>query len=1752
MKRCINANSIQVKELSDELGLKPIIVAAKIAVWQDKNNTDEFPSANDLVGGMFSNDKVGENQTEITIGNKKYKQGIYSFKEIFENIGEKSYANKLLKMLYGLSNQNIDNMKIEIVDNIEEAGHFDNGIIRLNINSTNPETVFTHEVIHALTALKLAYWKKNSPKVYKDMEKVWIDSKAILDPSDERYEFSSIDEFYAALSKQSFVEELAKIKNPSFIDKLIQMFKDMLSKLGIKVEGTLAEKALNNLTEIVQTKLDKKQLEEGQSYLKKKLFAKSDEEWGKFLANKKPTVNQLVTIGKLAEIDNRSKYDDVKKVYEDAAGNERTRVSNITSITNPFTGDSTEEVKENSAALGNIFDGILNDLILGKSIDEIKNIYKLDGTMLEDFIKEIQIDIFNNPKFKDGIFISQHAVSVDNLEITTKDKDGNESSEIYNMTGTTDVLVIYPNGKVSIIDLKTTKSEGGKWKLANGGQPVTQQYIYKTMYELNGVEVEDMSLFIKEIEKNENQSEILSTIPAKLIVIDSNILKPSVNLINMEVVSVVDDIFDFGGMSTEQSDEADEEINSDVIDVKALEFWKEVEKELEKSATFLESSTSDNDAKMIYKDFKTTSKYYKRKNTKKEGNLTEFEKVVNQAATLALYVAKLKHQLITKPSSEGTTSFNTLIKKPLLEIAKIINENSKKPMTYEQNEAYVEMSNYIQNFIKDKNSLILQLKQVLKESANQQQMINVALENESTNYYSAIKDIEEVLDAMTKIQTLLKDSSHFVKLISVGNEEQLSKAVANERAKYDRDINKINEKIRQKQAKITPENKDVITAEIKELEESKPTPPETDITLNVAKELEDGTDGGLIVALFGTINDFGDKSLTLLRNRIEDAFKKLQTALIPIGKRMTEAWKEFNDGNFNMNDDTIFEGFTEIVEYMVRGVKKTELHFVTDRDLGKYYRELNETKDRINEIREEIEELKKKRNYEKGIKAEQILKNKKITEEIKDLYKQINEVEEVFVKKQAYKKDVIAPSKVGNLQVKDVLDYLKKTHDNLISLMGEKDGIWAFTQFMRENYNLSRMMSEGNNIGVSQKDYVANMILNNFKGITLRESYSSILMKPKESEYFSDKLSKLTPKQRKMYDVLTSTYYEAQKNLPEHLRPKTRVPSVSKDIVQKFMNKDVSTKELFNEMLSNHFSDELENGTDNRIPVYYTSTALQPHEISKNLVSTVLLFTKQAMAFKTKAKTLHIAQEMQNTMGKTKKQGSNGRQMLNSALKKIGINQAIPVGGDWRNWFLDLWIDQVFYGKTNRPMEVTIMGKKVRVDKILQKLAGFSAFGTLGGVKIVSHLTNISMANASNLLESTGYFKESEVQPLFSKSQYLAASVGDSWKTMLDMLTDHMSQTEYSDSIYAQIMDELEPLQGEYFDRFGTQLNKNFLGKVFSGSTWFAPMHLGDVQPQVCAMIAMLNNMEVTVKGEKTTLWKALTTTNDLEANWKTIENEEEVRKQLKDNKRKLDELNKKMHGNYQSIANVDRPISRQSTIGQLFEMYRKFIVPGMLLRWDKGHSDLQRNEWVEGRYRTLFGYIINDMRWMLKAENKITPLDILMPTSENINEIRKYYSDSQIVNIRKAVVEQMFITCTSLLAVLLYGLSKAGDDDDEVLNLALVTSASVIFRVSRDFNFFAPISVDSPLTETADFTVPISTPIPDYLRVFKSPFAVMRTVDNLQQMITLFTSDPTEVYKSGEYKDQVKLKVKALKAIGATTGTTGKDYMRIVYEKTN
>lgn len=50
MNRCVNINHPEFKELLEQSGVDPISLAADISIWQDRNDTDLFPTLNQLIG----------------------------------------------------------------------------------------------------------------------------------------------------------------------------------------------------------------------------------------------------------------------------------------------------------------------------------------------------------------------------------------------------------------------------------------------------------------------------------------------------------------------------------------------------------------------------------------------------------------------------------------------------------------------------------------------------------------------------------------------------------------------------------------------------------------------------------------------------------------------------------------------------------------------------------------------------------------------------------------------------------------------------------------------------------------------------------------------------------------------------------------------------------------------------------------------------------------------------------------------------------------------------------------------------------------------------------------------------------------------------------------------------------------------------------------------------------------------------------------------------------------------------------------------------------------------------------------------------------------------------------------------------------------------------------------------------------------------------------------------------------------------
>lgn len=79
MNKCININHPEFKKLVEESKMNPLVLKSKVGVWQEKNDTDEFPSMEEL---------LNDNQTA------NIKEGV---PELFESNPE--LANKVYEAL---------------------------------------------------------------------------------------------------------------------------------------------------------------------------------------------------------------------------------------------------------------------------------------------------------------------------------------------------------------------------------------------------------------------------------------------------------------------------------------------------------------------------------------------------------------------------------------------------------------------------------------------------------------------------------------------------------------------------------------------------------------------------------------------------------------------------------------------------------------------------------------------------------------------------------------------------------------------------------------------------------------------------------------------------------------------------------------------------------------------------------------------------------------------------------------------------------------------------------------------------------------------------------------------------------------------------------------------------------------------------------------------------------------------------------------------------------------------------------------------------------------------------------------------------------------------------------------------------------------------------------------------------------------------------------------------------------------------
>lgn len=94
MNKCININHPEFKKLVEESKMNPLVLKSKVGVWQEKNDTDEFPSMEELLNDNQTAN-IKEGVPELFESNPELANVVYS--KILTNSGIS--AENLLSLL---------------------------------------------------------------------------------------------------------------------------------------------------------------------------------------------------------------------------------------------------------------------------------------------------------------------------------------------------------------------------------------------------------------------------------------------------------------------------------------------------------------------------------------------------------------------------------------------------------------------------------------------------------------------------------------------------------------------------------------------------------------------------------------------------------------------------------------------------------------------------------------------------------------------------------------------------------------------------------------------------------------------------------------------------------------------------------------------------------------------------------------------------------------------------------------------------------------------------------------------------------------------------------------------------------------------------------------------------------------------------------------------------------------------------------------------------------------------------------------------------------------------------------------------------------------------------------------------------------------------------------------------------------------------------------------------------------------------
>jgi len=255
---------------------------------------------------------------------------------------------------------------------------------------------------------------------------------------------------------------------------------------------------------------------------------------------------------------------------------------------------------------------------------------------------------------------------------------------------------------------------------------------------------------------------------------------------------------------------------------------------------------------------------------------------------------------------------------------------------------------------------------------------------------------------------------------------------------------------------------------------------------------------------------------------------------------------------------------------------------------------------------------------------------------------------------------------------------------------------------------------------------------------------------------------------------------------------------------------------------------------------------------------------------------------------------------------------------------------------------------------------------------------------------------------------------------------------------------------------------------------------------------------------------------------------------------------NHDLHGIYNQ---EDLSVIHAYEIGRLVMMFRKWMRPGWNKRFgshflkEGGYRELAQTE-DKGTYTSLYefgtsAYRENNFSQNREEFNTLAAVSALVRDHILFVKNAGFHYNSLSYNDRARVKESTIELVTWFTSIGLFAALKGWGEDDEELKEAYLYNMGV-YQLDR-------LSV-----ELGTYT-PIYGWFNEGLKLSASPSANSNTVLKLIKLIQAganlsdFEIDPTDVYRGGKYKEELKVKIKAMQLVPFAT-----QYMRIKYLKEN